>query len=1050
MANTRNVTVSALVPQTKKPTGLTIARKDNKFTCKWKIADKDYGDGISMQYMLGSGAWVNTPVPTVKTTNRVVTINLSGYHPTASGKYLTKFSFRVRGNRKKYQETVGGVRIDVNPTVSAYNTKSFDILPPYAPALSATLSSEFENRTTFAWTVGALDSSPHWFTQVQWQSILIRDSSETSSAKIAHLFKSTQLGFVSGTGGASGSKYIDENTIEIARGSCSRWFRIRAQGPAGDSEWVYRRHVYATPYQATIDPSRTSVRKTNSDGYVCTVGWTVATNGAHPIDHTRVEYAFAQPEEDLQCPDGATWKEAAVVNDTAGQAAATFSVDTQVATDQCLFVRVNTEHDNHVNYGTAYMVASGALASPTLGEITLTQETMLATVRATNNSNVPDSYLVVRYKSESNAAGVDIGEIPHGSTSVTVQCPIEDMGKEVGFGVYAVVTQTSGEKKAVKMRSPVVERNGNIPLAPANVRVSMTDTVGTVRVEFDWTWQTATSAELSWADHEDAWESTSPPSTYVIDNTHVGRWYISGLETGKVWYIRVRLSTGSEDSKTYGSYSDIVEINLTSAPAIPVLMLSTGVITEHGSVTASWGFVSGDGTGQAYAELAEVTTEGGNTVYTPIDGANTQTAQFYTLDAESLGWASGERHMLAVRVTSASGRRSDGRAGVDPDGNASEGWSDAVAVSIADPISATIANTSLVNTTITEDGVQRTVKALTGLPLNVTVTGAGDSGQTSVIVERAASYHVDRPDETQFRGFEGETIAYMTYMGESAVSIGLDNLVGSLDDGAQYRLIATVQDDLGQTAEAQIDFEVHWAHQAGIPTATAQVLEDELITVITPTAPDGALNTDRCDIYRLSVDRPELIYSGAEFGTAYVDPYPTLGEFGGHRIVCVTAEGDYITADEELAWVDLGREENDILDLGWSIIDFDDGQILIDRNLDVSNSWSKDFTETKYLGGAVQGDWNPAVSRTASVSTVSISIIDQRTIQAMRRLAVYSGVCHIRTPDGSSYSANIEVSDSYSHNTGRMVVGYDLKITRVDPESPDGMTLAEWRQTHPV
>ena len=35
---------------TKKPTGLAIERKDLIFTTKWKIADKDYGNGQQMQY----------------------------------------------------------------------------------------------------------------------------------------------------------------------------------------------------------------------------------------------------------------------------------------------------------------------------------------------------------------------------------------------------------------------------------------------------------------------------------------------------------------------------------------------------------------------------------------------------------------------------------------------------------------------------------------------------------------------------------------------------------------------------------------------------------------------------------------------------------------------------------------------------------------------------------------------------------------------------------------------------------------------------------------
>ena len=185
--------------------------------------------------------------------------------------------------------------------------------------------------------------------------------------------------------------------------------------------------------------------------------------------------------------------------------------------------------------------------------------------------------------------------------------------------------------------------------------------------------------------------------------------------------------------------------------------------------------------------------------------------------------------------------------------------------------------------------------ALTEMPLSVTVTGADEGGTTRVVIERAEDYHIDRPDETTFNGFEGETIAIYSQTGESAITISNDDLIGHLDDGASYRLIATIQDGLGQSAEIAQDFEVHWTHQALAPTASVSMDNANMVAQLTPTAPTEAANTDVCDIYRLSADRPELIYPDAVFGTTYVDPYPTLGEMGGYRFVLRTANGDYVT-----------------------------------------------------------------------------------------------------------------------------------------------------------
>ena len=147
------------------------------------------------------------------------------------------------------------------------------------------------------------------------------------------------------------------------------------------------------------------------------------------------------------------------------------------------------------------------------------------------------------------------------------------------------------------------------------------------------------------------------------------------------------------------------------------------------------------------------------------------------------------------RVTSGSGMMSE--------------WSDTAYVTVADPITCTITATSLDTVTVTStdeegDPVPYTVDGLTEMPLTVTVTGAGDAGTTSVIIERASAYHVERPDESSYDGHEGETVFASTMTGEGTFTIDTDDLIGSLDDGAAYTIIATVQDSLGQEASDRI------------------------------------------------------------------------------------------------------------------------------------------------------------------------------------------------------------------------------------------------------
>lgn len=1009
---------------TKKPTGLSIKRNGNSFVIQWKIGDKDYGEGQTLQYHVYGQKWQNVPIGNA-TTKKTIPITAANYFPNTKT-LLRGFYVRIRGRRKDFKDGDN----TVNPAVSAWAEKTYDVLYPNKPSISAALSGSYNNVCTFTWRTTVANDSAHWFSKIQCQTCLLANSNITDGSKIP----STVTWTTRGETGANSSATITEDSSVINRGvAYTRWVRVRAQGPQGSTAWAYARHVYSVPYQTKN--VKASAKETNSGGYLCTSTWETPRDAAHPVDSINVQYTFTAPDAGMTCPDTATWTDAMTLAYKDGSDAAAFSLDSQVGADQCLFIRINTIHDRNTTFGKATLAAVGRLKPPVNLSVSQDQTTYRATVHAENDSSVEDSFLVIRYMTASNPNGFDIGVIPHGQNEVTVQCPAWASTSGVKFGVYAAVGSYRTTVRAdgvtsyavsTLMRSALVTYGGTVPAAPTNVTVTQTDTAGTIRVAFDWAWQAATFAELSWADHADAWESTDGPSTYTINNTHASAWNISGLEVGKTWYVRVRLGNGDGNDATYGAYSEVVSIDLSSAPAVPVLALTNSVITEDGSVTASWAYSSTDGSMQASAEVAEVS----GTTYTTL--AVVESAQHVMIAASDAGWSYGETHLLAVRVTSGSGKQSE--------------WSDPVAVAIAEPLEAEITQSSLVQKTVTIDNIGRTFYALTEMPLTVTVEGAGTGGTTTVIIERAETYHVSRPDETEFNGFEGETIAIFSQLGEAQITITDEDLIGHLDDGASYRLIATVQDGLGQSAEVTHEFDVDWTHQALIPGAFADVNQDEAVAVLYPIAPAGADQTDVCDIYRLSVDRPELIYEGAAFGGVYVDPYPAIGEHGGHRFVLRTANGDYITANDELAWVDLRAAEGDTLLSDSVIIDFGTGRVNLDYEIDVSHSWKKDFTETKYLGGSVQGDWNPAVSRNGTIAAVTV-VDDIATIEAMRRLAVYAGICHVRTPDGSSYAADVQVSETQKQGTGHKAVEFSLTITRVDVETLDGMTYDEWKET---
>ena len=270
---------------TKAPTGLSIVRSEDKFTASWKIGDKDYADGQYFQYAIdttGKISWLptkNTAIG-VKTTSRVITTSdKSNYYPNTDSEgnnkpFLYNICFRVKGNRKKYTARSGRKKKTHSPSASAWVRKDFVVNPPKKPILIAELDGELTNVCTFSWNVPYESNDSYIFTDVQWQTIFVKNSSEADGSKL------DWSNAEEGVDGAEGSKTITENTSILYKNgnSYTRWFRARSRGPRGiydddgSNGWVYEKHVYALSHQA--DVTGTSASETEEGGFQCTADGT--------------------------------------------------------------------------------------------------------------------------------------------------------------------------------------------------------------------------------------------------------------------------------------------------------------------------------------------------------------------------------------------------------------------------------------------------------------------------------------------------------------------------------------------------------------------------------------------------------------------------------------------------------------------------------------------------------------------------------------------------------------------------------------------------------
>ncbi|MCR4739180.1 MAG: hypothetical protein K5886_02835 [Lachnospiraceae bacterium] len=928
-----------------KQTGLIISRSGNDVTLEWKP-----GQAYDSQeaYWNVQGNKVITTL-SGDAASITYTIPLQDYYPNTKTK-LPSVQIYVRGC--------------IDGKYSAWASATYKFLVPNKPvAVNESL--------VFSWDVNddyIVGKGDPYICDVEYQRV---NSTSGTEKKVQWQNGGSSSNFEDVTGQSKSGTLAFTETPNI------EWFRVCARGLNGQSAWAYACHIVGVPFQAT------GVSGTLS-GTNITAKWTPKSSPEKPIEYQYVQYCFATPtSEDAKgipiCPDGVTWI-TAVDHIIPTAKTQSFSMGQRPPVDKCVWIRIGTTWKNDTIQSDPVYVGSGLLVSPTIVSITVDEIARNTVIVLSDNSTVSLTKIAVI-----NSTNKILATAAHGTTTITVN-EIPTQEAQIGIKVY----QGASAVKPNMYSDNVFSTAGDVPLAPTNVVAVATEKNGVVSLSWDIPWTDATGAEVSWADHDDAWMSTEGPKTFAIDQ-RATEWNIAGLVSGVVYYFRVRLK---DAGNVYSPYSAMATLSFASAPGKPTLTASAVAVQPGEAFQVAWTYETTDTTEQALAiiydngvELARVENNSQRMSVAPA-------------------WLFGSTHSLTVQTTSASGCIS--------------AMSDPVVINVAaapviSPIDAAI-------TSGITDGV------LTEMPIIMTVTGAGEGGQTIIKIERLKDYFVERPDGSVTEGYDGETIYAVAYGGDGELVINPEDLVGSFDDGGEYRLTGIVQDSIGQSASSFLDFYVNWDHQAEAPGATVIVDETELIAKIQAIAPASYEAGDVVDIYRLSADAPELIVEGGSFGNTYVDPYPASG--GGYRFVDRTANGDYIS-DAGVAWTD---RECDLI-LNEVIIDFNNNRLALPYNLRLANDWIKDFEETRYLNGHIAGDWNAGVSRSISINT-DIPRDDNENIM-MRELSNYAGICHVRTPDGSSFAADIQVSEQSSFDS--YIRNYALKITRVDPEGFEGV-----------
>ena len=997
--------------RTIQPTGLQVVRSGAEFTFSWVIRDADHGGGQLFQYNFGGNdkKWHAVTV-TEKQTSVVLTINTS---------LVTKLSFRVAGKRKAFTEkdkADSKKTVTVKPTWSGWVGK----IGAWIPAVPTKPTIEYErtsaNTGTFTVKHKADDDGRRVADYVQYQTC-----ASTSTANPPKSGWSAVTAINAKVDVDSDISYTEQNET-IQKTGVVRWFRARCKGPGGASALVYAHHAYSKPTAPAVK-SASAAKQANRGITNITAQWSSTTTIKQPIDEEILQYVIGKPVDNSCNAPSTGWTDAMSVTPTGKKDVVTASVEAMSSTDECMWVRVAAIHDDdYISYSKTVRVRTERLTAPGISA-TVNFSTGATSVTITRNTQCAVAKHVIFYRNPKNPkVDVPVAVLAANTTTWSGTINAFKGAAKSSVGAYAFVGTNTGTSVNALMTSPSAVDEDIAAVPPSTPTLSQLDNTS-VFVNFGWNWSEATTLEIGYADSQYAWQSSNPPKTCLVEDTGATKWVVEDLTPGKIWYFRARYKGIQDGEEIQSAWSNMASIDLATTPETPTLTLNRGFVLPGGVVSASWNYVNEDGSAQESAQVCLCTVSGQSVTHGKVLAHATSGQSVNVPNLRTRGTT----YYLAVRVKSAAGRYSE--------------WST--------PASVYVPNLP----TISVGGITNNLMTSLSGALTSAVTVDSAPGDFGLSITRATDYHVARPDDGTFDGFEGETIwttSENAPAGSSNYSytITKDDLIGQLDDGGYYLLTGIVTDDYGQTATAFIRFKVDWTHKAEIAKPTALADNTSLAVRITPTAPESYVSGDTFDIYRLTVDQPELIVQDGEYGTTYVDPYPAFGALCGHRVVAKTSTGSYINDDNTIAWYDLGIDDGDVVESKAMIIDADGMQIRLPYNIELSNRWQKDFTRTSYLGGSVQGDWNPAVLRDLSAKTVIVKDVNTDELMDMRDLAAYAGPAHIRTPDGSSFACDIQVSEDANYNGG--TVAYNLTIKGIGAQEPDGMTLAQWLEIHPV
>lgn len=532
-------------------------------------------------------------------------------------------------------------------------------------------------------------------------------------------------------------------------------------------------------------------------------------------------------------------------------------------------------------------------------------------------------------------------------------------------------------------------------------------------------WYAVTNAEtyeIEYIDNIEYFDASTEVHSISVETPHQ---IVTGLESGKEWFFRVRAVSDGTNSK----WTSIKSVKVGTVPIAPTTWSSTVTAEVGEDVTLYWVHNSEDGSTETTANLS--ITIGGSTTITAVKNTNGDATSFYKVSTS--GYTEGTTITWKVQTKGVLANYSP--------------WSAERNITVYAPPTVSLA---------LKDSSDTQISTMVSYPLKIT-GGAGPNTQTPVgyhlsVVSADAYLTTDDMGNYKMINAGDEVFSKYYNTNNSSFSESLSANDVNLDNGHSYTAILTVAMNSGLTGSSEATFNTSWSETLFIPNAEIAIDRLNMSAYIKPYCKDDTntlLPNYKLSVYRREYDGTftEIITGLNNVDKSFVtDPHPSL-DYARYRIVAMNEETGAITYydapgvyfgitsiimqwDEQWRDFDLNAE-------GIPAEPTHTGSMLyLNYNIDVADDYEIDSSLVKYIGRDYPVSYYGTQKGMTSTWDVEIPKTDKDTLYAIRRLAIWMGDVYVREPSGTGYWARVSVSYNTRHH--ELTIPVSFRITRVE------------------